>query len=125
MPSNVTKEEFVRRMRELMRQHNYNQKMLCQSCNIKESTFSYYMKESDPRMPKGGALANIATELHTTVDYLLGAQPRRMQFNELKILLADSSMDMTRDQITELSRMLMLAYARQEATADAGSREMQ
>ncbi len=125
MPSNVTKEEFVRRMRELMRQHNCNQKMLCQSCNIKESTFSYYMKESDPRMPKGGALANIATELHTTVDYLLGAQPRRMQFNELKILLADSSMDMTRDQITELSRMLMLAYARQEATADVGSREMQ
>lgn len=125
MPVNGGKEQFVRRMRELMRQHHCNQKMLCQSCNIKESTFSYYMKESDPRMPKGGALANIATELHTTVDYLLGAQPRRMQFDELKILLADSSMDMTREQITELSRMLMLAYARQEATTDAGSREMQ
>jgi hypothetical protein len=48
-----------------------------------------------------------------------------MQFNELKVLLADSSMDMTRDQITELSRMLMLAYARQEATANVGSTEMQ
>ena len=76
-------------------------------------------------MPKGGALANIATELHTTVDYLLGSQPRKMQFNELKVLLADSSMDMTRAQITELSRMLMLAYARQEATANVGSTEMQ
>ena len=108
-----------------MKQHNCNQKTLCKACDIKESTFSYYMKESDPRMPKGGALANIATELHTTVDYLLGAQPRKMQFNELKVLLADSSMDMTRAQITELSRMLMLAYARQEATANVGSTEMQ
>lgn len=125
MPRTTEKEEFVRRMKELMKQHNCNQKTLCKACGIKESTFSYYMKESDPRMPKGGALANIATELHTTVDYLLGAQPRKMQFNELKVLLADSSMDMTRDQITELSRMLMLAYARQEATANVGSTEMQ
>lgn len=109
-----------------MQRYNLNQKKLCQLCNIKESTFSYYLRENDSRMPKGGDMVNLATALHTTVDYLLGAQTRNMDFDELKILLAKSSMDMTKAQITELSSMLMLAYARQQETPkDVTTMELQ
>lgn len=76
--------------------------------------FSYYLNEKENRMPKGSDLANIANELHTTTDYLLGVERQGIGFAEIKTLLADSTMDMTQDEIKELSRMLLFAYQRQE-----------
>lgn len=109
----MNKAEFVRRVKGLMVQHGFNQKKLCEQCGIKESTFSNYMKESDSRLPKIEDLASLASALGTTTDYLLGVS-RKMEFPEIKTILADNSMQLNTEQLMELSSLLMFAYKRQE-----------
>ena len=104
---------FTGRLKDLMEENRYNQKELCELCGINESTFSYYKR--GVRLPKSDDLANIATALHTTTDYLLGKDQKIPQFAEIKTLLTRSSMEMSQEQIVELSGILLFANQRLEA----------
>lgn len=94
-----------------MKENRYSQKKLCELCGITEAAFSRYM--TGDRLPKTQVLANIANILHTTSDYLLG-NDSRYGYDQLKILLASSRDDLSRNQKTDLVRILMDEYKRPE-----------
>ena len=77
-------EIFVRRLRELMFKSSYTQKQIAALCHTTEASLSRYM--NGERMPKPQILANLATALHTTTDYLLGTS-EVVQNSENKELL--------------------------------------
>ena len=99
------KEIFVRRLRELMFESKYTQKQIAMLCHTTEASLSRYM--SGDRIPKPEILANLATALHTTTDYLLGKDDKFKDFAEIKALVARSKDFWSSDQKKELSDILM------------------
>lgn len=57
------------RIAELLNQLNMTQRELADKVHVTEVSMSRYIKGD--RVPKGPTIANIATALHTTTDYLL------------------------------------------------------
>ena len=57
------------RIAELLSQLNMTQRELAEKVDVTEVSMSRYIKGD--RVPKGPVIANIATALHTTTDYLL------------------------------------------------------
>ena len=102
---------FARRVKELMLENRYSQKKLCEICGITEAAFSRYMTSG--RMPRTDVLANIANILHTTSDYLLG-NDSHYGYDQLKILLANSRDDLSKNQKISLMNILMDEYNRPE-----------
>lgn len=98
-------EIFVRRLRELMFESKYTQKQIAQLCHTTEASLSRYM--NGERIPKPEILANLATALHTTTDYLLGKSDPYSDYAEVKALVARSRQYMTDEQKKELSDILM------------------
>ena len=94
---------FPTRVRELMRAHRYSQKKLCELCGITEAAFSRYM--TSDRLPKTEILANIANILHTTSDYLIG-NDSQYGYDQLKILLAATKDDLSKNQRSDLIKIL-------------------
>lgn len=95
---------FPRRVKELMKENRYSQKKLCEICGITEAAFSRYMQGG--RLPRTDVLANIANVLHTTSDYLTG-NDTRYGYEQLKIVLANSRDDLSKNQKEELLHILM------------------
>ena len=60
------------RISELLKKTGITQRELAAMVNVTEVSMSRYI--SGERMPKGPIVANIATALHTTSDYLLGQE---------------------------------------------------
>lgn len=102
-------EIFVRRIKKLMEEQRFSQAKLCEICCISPVVFSRYMNE---RLPRTDILANIANTLHTTSDYLLG-NDNAYGYDQLKILLANSKDDLSKNQKEELVNILMDEYKRQ------------
>lgn len=102
---------FARRVKDLMKENRYSQKKLCEICGITEAAFSRYMTSG--RMPRTDVLANIANTLHTTSDYLLG-NDAHYGYDQLKILLASSKDDLSKNQKISLMKILMDEYSRPE-----------
>lgn len=102
-----TVKDFSRRVRELMEKNRYSQKQLCDLCGVTEAAFSKYM--TTDRLPQSETLANMANALHTTSDYLLGIEGN-YDFDKLKVVLASSKDDLSRNQKNELLRILMDEY---------------
>ena len=102
---------FARRVKDLMKENRYSQKKLCEICGITEAAFSRYMTSG--RMPRTDVLANIANTLHTTSDYLLG-NDAHYGYDQLKILLASSKDDLSKNQKISLIKILMDEYSRPE-----------
>ncbi|MCR5291006.1 MAG: helix-turn-helix domain-containing protein [Treponema sp.] len=102
---------FARRVKDLMKENRYSQKKLCEICGITEAAFSRYM--TSDRMPRTDVLANIANTLHTTSDYLLGNETH-YGYDQLKILLASSKDDLSKNQKLSLIDILMDEYNRPE-----------
>ncbi len=100
---------FARRVKELMLENRYSQKKLCEICGITEAAFSRYMTSG--RMPRTDVLANIANILHTTSDYLLG-NDSHYGYDQLKVLLANSKDDLSKNQKISLMNILMDEYNR-------------
>ena len=98
---------FARRVKDLMKENRYSQKKLCEICGITEAAFSRYMTSG--RMPRTDVLANIANTLHTTSDYLLG-NDTHYGYDQLKILLAGSKDDLSKNQKISLMKILMDEY---------------
>ncbi len=98
---------FPDRVRDLMKENRFSQKKLCQICNITEAAFSRYMTSG--RLPRTDVLANIANALHTTSDYLIG-NDSKYGYDQLKILLASSKDDLSKNQKVSLMKILMDEY---------------
>ena len=85
--------EFGDRLQGLLRDQGVAQKDLAIRIGTTEATISRYI--SGDREPKADMLANIATALHTTSDYLLGIEHDEYNFPRVKRLIARNASAMT------------------------------
>jgi len=85
--------EFGERLWSLLQKQGITQKQLADRINTTEATLSRYV--SGDREPKAEMLANIATALNTTSDYLLGIEKDEFDFPRVERLLARNSSNMT------------------------------
>lgn len=85
--------EFGDRLQGLLRDQGVTQKDLAIRIGTTEATISRYI--SGDREPKADVLANIATALHTTSDYLLGIERDEFDFPKIKRMIARNASEMT------------------------------
>lgn len=87
---------FGQRILILLKKQGTTQKELADRINTTEATLSRYV--TGDREPKADMLANIATALHTTSDYLLGIEKENFDFPKVERLLARNSATMSEKQ---------------------------
>lgn len=93
------------RINALLKEKHMTQKDLATMIGVTESALSRYI--SNEREPKIEVLANLATALDTTVDYLTtGAKPET-DFDEIYRLVARSSYSLTEDQKIKIIKAVM------------------
>lgn len=85
--------EFGDRLQGLLRDQGVTQKDLAIRIGTTEATISRYV--SGDREPKADVLANIATALHTTSDYLLGIERDEFDFPKIKRMIARNASEIT------------------------------
>lgn len=88
--------ELGQRLLYLIKKQNITQKQLADRLNTTEATLSRYV--SGDREPKADMLANIATALNTTSDYLLGIEQDSFDFPKVERILSRNSATMTEKQ---------------------------
>ena len=88
--------KFGERLLNQLQKEGMTQKQLAERVNTTEATLSRYV--SGDREPKADMLANIATALHTTSDYLLGIEQNEFIFSKVERLLARNSATMSEKQ---------------------------
>lgn len=86
-------------MRELMQKNRCSQKQLAELAGLTEATVSRYI--SGDREPKAETLADIATALHTSTDYLLGRE-NDADLDSAYTILARNASALTPEQKTAL-----------------------
>ncbi len=97
------------RITQLMKTYNISQKQLAKNAGVTEAAISRYL--SGEREPKAEILANIATALHTTSDYLLTGK-EQSSFDEIYTLVARGLSDMTEEEKLEIMRLVVNATKR-------------
>lgn len=96
---------FNTRLREIMLEMGITQRALAVRLNISEATLSKYLNED--RQPRIELLANMATALNTTTDYLLGRDNNReFDYRGVKRLLARNAANLTKEEKMELIDVL-------------------
>ena len=89
----------------LLKKSGYNQKELAGMVGVTEAAMSKYL--NNIRQPRAEVIANLATALNTTSDYLIrGVQPED-DFAEVYKLVARSATSMSDEQKMELVRILV------------------
>lgn len=88
--------EFGQRLLSLLQRQGLTQKELANRINTTEATLSRYV--SGEREPKADILANIATALNTTSDYLLGIERDEFDFPKIERILARNAPGMSEKQ---------------------------
>ena len=84
------------RISQLLRTRNIQQKELAEQIGITETAISRYI--AGTREPKPEVIANIATALHTTSDYLLGIENNDFNFHQVRRIIARNSSSMTEQE---------------------------
>lgn len=92
------------RITEALRAKNITQKELASRIGATEAVVSRYV--SGDRDPKPEMLANIATALHTTSDYLLGIEKDEFDHPRIKRLIARNATEMTDEEKRDLINAL-------------------
>lgn len=90
---------FASRLAELLKKQGMTQKELSERIGVTEATVSRYMNGN--RIPKSEIVANIATALHTTSDYLLGTEKEgdiNDDYPRIVRLIARNSAKLTNEQ---------------------------
>ena len=96
------------RIPELLEKNGLTQRELAEKVGVTEVSMSRYI--SNDRTPKGPVIANIATALHTTSDYLLGTEEVgdfESEYYKIHRLIARNASQMTRKQRNELINALL------------------
>lgn len=91
--------EFAERLLALLEENGMSQKELAERVGVTEASMSRYLNSE--RIPKSSILANIATALHTTSDYLLGTEEEGnidSDYPKIVRLIARNSKNMTKEQ---------------------------
>lgn len=95
---------FGERLLSLLQKQGITQKELAERINTTEATLSRYV--SGDREPKADMLANIATALHTTSDYLLGIESGEFDHPRICRLIARNAAAMSEQEKKELINAL-------------------
>lgn len=98
------KKEIGNRISHLLNKNGISQKELADRINVSESVVSRYI--SGEREPKANVLANIATALRTTSDYLLGIEDDEFSQPRIKRMIARNADNMTAEEKRELINAL-------------------
>lgn len=96
------------RITELLEKNSMTQRELAELVGVTEVSMSRYI--SNDRTPKGPIIANIATALHTTSDYLLGTETIddfESEYYKIHRLIARNASQMTSKQRRELINALL------------------
>lgn len=89
----------------LIKKEGLSQKELSTMAGVTESTLSRYIKNE--RKPKAEILANIATALNTTSDYLINGKIDKIDFAEIYRFVARGTKEMSKDEKIKLMRLLL------------------
>ena len=95
---------FGDRIQKLMKEKGYSQKELAQMIGVTESAMSRYIKNE--REPKIDIIANFATALGTTTDYLIYGKESENDFAETYRLVARSASTMKYEEKMRLIKEL-------------------
>ena len=93
------------RILSLLKQSGYSQKELASMVGVTEAAMSRYLKNE--REPKREVVANLATALNTTVDYLVNGRSESNTFDEVYHLVSRSTVTMTPDEKMKLMKLLL------------------
>ena len=96
--------EIGKRIERLLEKNNISQRDLASRIGLDESIISRIIKGE--RTPKSDVLANIATALHTTSDYLLGIENEDFDSNKIIRLIARNASKMSDKEKKELINAL-------------------
>lgn len=96
--------ELGKRISEALKRSNTQQKELAERVGITEAVMSRYI--SGDREPKPDMLANIATALNTTSDYLLGIEHDEFDYPRVRRMIARNASAMTDSEKKELINAL-------------------
>ena len=99
---------FAERLAKLLKQQGITQKELAERVGVTEATMSRYMHSE--RIPKSEIIANIATALHTTSDFLLGTEEKgniENDYPRIVRLIARNSANMTKEQKSAIIKALL------------------
>lgn len=97
--------DFSLRLHELMQQNGYTQRELASVIGVTESAMSRYLKGE--REPKIETIANLATALNTTSDYLISGISKEDDFSEIYRLVARSTSTMSNEEKMKLMKVLI------------------
>lgn len=92
--------ELGKRILVALQKSHMTQRQLSEKIGTTEAALSRYI--SGEREPKPDMIANIATALHTTSDYLLGIENNEFNLYGIKRIIARNSGDLTDQERKEL-----------------------
>lgn len=92
------------RITESLKRQGMTQKELAERIGVTEAVISRYV--SGDREPKPDTLANLATALHTTSDFLLGIEREVFDHPRIRRLIARNAASMTDQEKRELINAL-------------------
>lgn len=96
--------ELGQRILNAIRMNGISQKELASIVGVTEGVISRYV--SGEREPKPDMIANIATALHTTSDYLLGIEKDDFDYPRIRRMIARNASSMTESEKKELINAL-------------------
>ncbi len=88
--------EMGARISEMLEKRNMSQRKLAERIQVTEQQLSRYI--SGDREPKPETVANMATALQTTSDYLLGLEEGEFNFNMVRRLVARNASNMSDEE---------------------------
>ena len=89
----------------LLKETGYTQKEFASMCGVTEAAMCRYLKNE--REPKIEVVANMATALNTTVEYLISGKKEETSFEDVYRLVSRSTITMTDDEKLKLIKLLM------------------
>ena len=98
-------EKIGDRISKLLKETNYSQKELAGLIGVTEASMSRYL--NNEREPKMEVIANLATALNTTSDYLINGKENEEDYNVIKNLVARGAKNMSKEEKMELMRLLL------------------
>lgn len=98
-------EKIGDRILELMKKSDFTQKELATMVGVTDAAISRYI--NNEREPKVEVIANLATALDTTTDYLIYGTSSAEDFSEIYRLVARSTSNMTADEKMKLMKVLL------------------
>ena len=92
------------RISEMLQKRGMQQKELAERIGVTETAMSRYI--AGTREPKPDVIANMATALHTTSDYLLGIKNDDLEYHQVRRMIARNASSMTKEEKMALISVL-------------------